>query len=146
MGLLDDAIREHLELKRRRGADPGEVARQEHEALASGSGRQAPSPGDLPAGAGGWARSADGDADVQPAEDLATPAAREQDPEAGAGAAFPASLQETAELDMDNVFGEEGAVADASAPPAAARRDDWFRDDSLGAHGDVPGQESFHFE
>jgi hypothetical protein len=33
MGLLDDAIREHLELKRRRGADATEVARQEHEAL-----------------------------------------------------------------------------------------------------------------
>jgi hypothetical protein len=33
MGLLDDAIREHLELKRRRGADPNEVARQEDEAL-----------------------------------------------------------------------------------------------------------------
>ena len=29
MGLLDDAIREHLELKRRHGADPDEVARQE---------------------------------------------------------------------------------------------------------------------
>jgi len=34
MGDLDDAIREHLELKRRRGADPAEVAREEHEALA----------------------------------------------------------------------------------------------------------------
>jgi hypothetical protein len=33
MGLLDDAIREHLELKRRRGADPGEVAREQREAL-----------------------------------------------------------------------------------------------------------------
>ena len=33
MGLLDDAIREHLELKRRHGADSGEVAKQEHEAL-----------------------------------------------------------------------------------------------------------------
>jgi hypothetical protein len=33
MGLLDDAIKEHLELKRRHGADPGEVARLEHEAL-----------------------------------------------------------------------------------------------------------------
>jgi hypothetical protein len=33
MGLLDDAIREHLELKRRRGADPGEVERQEQEVL-----------------------------------------------------------------------------------------------------------------
>jgi hypothetical protein len=35
MGLLDDAIREHLELKRLRGADPGEVARAEHDALGS---------------------------------------------------------------------------------------------------------------
>jgi hypothetical protein len=33
MGLLDEAIREHLELKRRRGADPTEVERLEHEAL-----------------------------------------------------------------------------------------------------------------
>ena len=33
MGLLDDAIREHLELKRRRGADPSEIAREETEAL-----------------------------------------------------------------------------------------------------------------
>jgi hypothetical protein len=33
MGLLDDAIREHLELKRRHGADPEEVSRQEREAL-----------------------------------------------------------------------------------------------------------------
>jgi hypothetical protein len=33
MGLLDDAIREHLELKRRHGADAGEVARLEREAF-----------------------------------------------------------------------------------------------------------------
>ena len=33
MGLLDDAIREHMELKRLRGADPSEVARQEQDAL-----------------------------------------------------------------------------------------------------------------
>jgi hypothetical protein len=33
MGLLDDAIREHLDLKRRRGADPTEVEQLEREAL-----------------------------------------------------------------------------------------------------------------
>src|SRR3954451_6935370 len=33
MGLLDDAIRDHLELKRRHGASADEVARQEKEAL-----------------------------------------------------------------------------------------------------------------
>src|SRR6059058_6044081 len=41
MGLLDDAIRDHLELKRRHGADPGEVARIENEALSSAR-REAP--------------------------------------------------------------------------------------------------------
>jgi hypothetical protein len=33
MGLLDDAIREHLNLKRRHGADPAEIERAEREAL-----------------------------------------------------------------------------------------------------------------
>jgi hypothetical protein len=41
MGLLDDAIREHLELKRRRGAEPGEIARVEREALEP-TGEEAP--------------------------------------------------------------------------------------------------------
>ena len=36
MGLLDDAIREHLELKRKHGANPDDVARQEQEALGPG--------------------------------------------------------------------------------------------------------------
>ena len=57
MGLLDDAIREHLELKRRHGADPSEVERQEHEAL--GPARRSAAPAtdtaydekDLPVGA-----------------------------------------------------------------------------------------------
>jgi hypothetical protein len=48
MGLLDDAIREHLDLKRRRGADPTEIERAEHEAL--GPVRRGPEPAgdDLP--------------------------------------------------------------------------------------------------
>jgi hypothetical protein len=33
MGILDEAIREHLELKRRRGADQTEISRQENEAF-----------------------------------------------------------------------------------------------------------------
>jgi hypothetical protein len=35
MGLLDDAIHEHLELRRLHGADPSEVIREEHEAFGS---------------------------------------------------------------------------------------------------------------
>ena len=49
MGLLDDAIREHLELKRRGGADAGEVERLQQEAL--GPARR-DAPDDEPAGAG----------------------------------------------------------------------------------------------
>jgi hypothetical protein len=47
MGLLDDAIREHLDLKRRHGADPAEIERAEQEAL--GPVRRGPQePDDLP--------------------------------------------------------------------------------------------------
>jgi hypothetical protein len=50
MGLLDDAIREHLELKRRHGANPDEVERQEREVLgAARRGEFAPSPEAKPA-------------------------------------------------------------------------------------------------
>jgi hypothetical protein len=45
MGLLDDAIRDHLDLKRRRGADPAEVERAEREAL--GPVRRNPTPSEL---------------------------------------------------------------------------------------------------
>ena len=47
MGVLDDAIREHLELKRRHGADPSEVERQEQEALGPARRGAAPPPGDF---------------------------------------------------------------------------------------------------
>jgi hypothetical protein len=46
MGLLDDAIREHLDLKRRRGADPSEIDRAEREAL--GPVRRAPEELEVP--------------------------------------------------------------------------------------------------
>ena len=42
MGLLDDAIREHLELKRQHGGDPSEIERQEQEAFGPGGRRTAP--------------------------------------------------------------------------------------------------------
>lgn len=45
MGILDDAIREHLELKRQHGAEPGDLARLEKEAFGP-----ATRPGDEPAG------------------------------------------------------------------------------------------------
>jgi hypothetical protein len=59
MGLLDDAIREHLELKRRHGADPDEVSRQEREALG------APVRGEFAKPAGADEGEAEGPAAVQ---------------------------------------------------------------------------------
>src|SRR5947207_8478369 len=47
MGLLDEAIRDHLELKRQRGADPNQVAREEQDAL--GPAVRRPVEGDAPA-------------------------------------------------------------------------------------------------
>jgi hypothetical protein len=74
MGLLDDAIREHLELKRRRGADPTELERQEHEALGPARQREFAKPeGEAPA------------ADAPP-DEAPPPAAAEEEPAAAAPA------------------------------------------------------------
>jgi hypothetical protein len=51
MGLLDDAIREHLELKRRRGASDDEVSSQEHEAFGAGAVAPAEPVAEVPAAA-----------------------------------------------------------------------------------------------
>ncbi|HEU4655876.1 MAG TPA: hypothetical protein VFR97_00035 [Capillimicrobium sp.] len=67
MGLLDDAIREHLELKRRHGADPSEVARQEQEAL--GPARRGPEPLEVPA-----SQTPDEPAEAEPAAAEPAPA------------------------------------------------------------------------
>src|SRR5581483_8488702 len=48
VGLLDDAIREHLDLKRRRGADPAEIERAEREALGPVRRNREPGEGDEP--------------------------------------------------------------------------------------------------
>ncbi len=75
MGLLDDAIREHLDLKRRRGADPSEVERAEREAL--GPVRRNRDPGDMAdaqevSGTGGFAYDREGDEDWREAPNAAT--------------------------------------------------------------------------
>jgi hypothetical protein len=127
MGLLDDAIREHLELKRRRGADPGEVAREQREALE-------PVPRDQRSEGGGVAVAEDltaeavvaGDADAAPAgadsppfgdeplrddSDLALTGAAVGDPSA--------VVQETAELDMQTVLDGREDEPDAAAGAGA---------------------------
>jgi hypothetical protein len=96
MGLLDEAIREHLELRRTRGVDPGEVARKEQEALGPISRAQAATP------------------ENQPLVFPIVSASRGSDPSSVG--------QETAELDMRTVLGDEH-LAHASPSISAGTED-----------------------
>jgi hypothetical protein len=122
MGLLEDAIREHLELKRLRGADPAEVARAQHEALDPPAGRQ-PNGGvadhahegahDEIAGED-HALDGDGQTTGENADDVPPPPSASDFSHVG---------EETAELDMQAVLGDEQSTAGepaatADAPPA----------------------------
>jgi hypothetical protein len=127
MGLLDDAIREHLELKRQRGADPSEVAREQREALDAPV-QGAPAEDMAPAGDTASAAPL-----VDPPAATAPPvAAIAADPPAGADPlALPdapadmAVAGETAELDMSTVLGEEpdDAPGPAVAPETSSQED-----------------------
>jgi hypothetical protein len=130
MGLLDEAIREHLELKRRRGADPSEVARAQREALdpISAPAEQVegledsaedPLDEDLPT----QEHALDVDA-VEPPDGPGAESHAEMAPSAVSSATTPARSrepEETAELDMSTVLDD-----DPTAPgrPAAAHSDD----------------------
>jgi hypothetical protein len=162
MGLLDEAIREHLELKRRRGADPSAVARAEHEALArvlpdASASVSADLTNGVPESAG-----------FAPADPVPTDAVyvEQHADEADRHASFSAVDQVTAELDMQAVM-EADADVDAGVAPAGAIED---RDRAMPAAGpglapaedpewelpgerdrepapaDIPGQERLSFE
>jgi hypothetical protein len=107
MGLLDDAIREHLELKRLRGADPGLVSREASEALG-------PTHGGEPADTGD---------DIAASDDLAGEDAPSAADDSGQAERFSNVGQETAELDMRTVLEDESDAPTSSAPvgPVAAR-------------------------
>jgi hypothetical protein len=119
MGLLDEAIREHLELKRRSGADPSVVEREEQDALAP----VAPEDG-LAVLEGEDSEFEYEDEAYHEAEDL--PAEAElpvADDGNGSAPSFAdladAGQQDTAELDMQAAMDAEAAPA-AGAPPYAA--------------------------
>jgi hypothetical protein len=132
MGLLDEAIREHLELKRRRGADPEEVAREQQEALD-------PISAPVPAAEGSDSADASASDEDLPTEEHALetepvdphPAAaaaaqdRSHDPSFAIGASAAAGTRalepdETAELDMSTVLDEDSS---APAEPHASGED-----------------------
>ena len=167
MGLLDDAIREHLELKRLRGADPGFLAREEHEAFGPVRG------GDAPANAddGGAPDDFDEPAgeDVMWMDDDHVPVSRlddaqENDAHMDDAQDFSSVGQETAELDMRSVLEEDAghdqtpvddrshvpidglAPADGRGPvdghdPTAVGRGDDALEETSDLPHDVPEQE-----
>jgi hypothetical protein len=151
MGLLDDAIREHLELKRRSGADPGEVAREQHEALDPVErGQDALAADDAVAEAMadlGPGQHTD-PAIEQPELGVITGDVAEDTPDdlANAPAHGGDGGDETAELDMRTVFDDDatpgvaGGVRPSDAhgePPVEARAPD---DESL--EWEMPGEDA----
>ncbi|HEX3910959.1 MAG TPA: hypothetical protein VHW67_09695 [Solirubrobacteraceae bacterium] len=118
--MLDDAIREHLELKRQRGADPGEVAREQREALsavpAEGTSQGAAHAAETVSGG----PLTDPPIDAPPADAGAGESAPQGRVEPSAAPGEPGVLAgagETAELDMRTVLGED---AQHEVPSAAA--------------------------
>ncbi len=139
MGLLDEAIREHLELKRRRGGDPSAIAREEREALDPGL-------ADEPTEEGAYAAEAAVAADGESASPVAaapTPAAsldpeKQEDPVAD----LSAGGQETAELDVQTVMEDDPDAADPAAPEAPL-----VGEPRVAGHGDAaPGDDSPEWE
>jgi hypothetical protein len=120
MGLLDDAIREHLELKRKRGADLGEVERQEREVLGQREQAEfAPTP------------EADAPEDDDVVEDPVVDAADPDD----AGEQREPFADEEPEAAASEPFDVE-SLEPAAPPPSEA--DPWLEDE----RDEVPAQES----
>ena len=115
MGLLDDAIREHLELKRRHGADPDEVTRQEREALGAPRARRVRA-----AGRRGAPRPA---ASPRPAE----PPEPEPEP-APAPAASP--RRRAGRMPETEPSPSSGARPSRRTPEPGAEEDPWLVEDS----------------
>ena len=118
MGLLDDAIREHLELKRRHGADPGEIERQEREALGAPPTPEEPDEGHVGADVAEPEPPAEPAADattvMRPADsdsdEVEPPPGEEEVPSAGHEAEAPG-------YDEDPWLGEDEDRAEAAPPP-----------------------------
>ncbi len=113
MGLLDDAIREHLELKRRHGADPDEVSRQEREALGAPATR-----GEFAQPGGATAEDAGADAPVAEADEPAAPEAE------GAISEVEAELEEPPEL-----AGAPDEAPPVEPEPGGYEEEPWLADE-----------------
>jgi hypothetical protein len=140
MGLLDDAIREHLELKRRNGADPGEIAHEERAALEPVFPGEASHDDDSSA--------ADSEREPERVPEPVAAGASEAEPVAASPAGGAADIahvsQETAEIDMDELLAHD---AEGEAPPEDDLEWETPRDrDGEPLPQQLPGQERLTFE
>jgi hypothetical protein len=135
MGLLDDAIREHLELKRQHGADPDEVTRQEQEAL--GAARRAEFA--KPEGqASEEAEAAPPEAPEEPAAEEPVAAPEEPAAEVEEAAPEPVAANEREPFDVESLEPSPEPAPEAQAPKPAADEEPWLEDE----HDEVPAGES----
>jgi hypothetical protein len=125
MGVLDDAIREHLELKRRHGAEEAEVRRQEDEALGPARREVAP------------AETDEAPAEAQAAAD-APQGEQETLPEAHAEEAPSAAEHPAEATDLSPAEPPETGVEDA--PVAAAPLDEGPALEETAVHDAQDGQ------
>jgi hypothetical protein len=137
MGVLEDAIREHLELKRQHGASDEEVEREQTEALGPARGADPDQPqGDEPEAAEPVAQEQpepiDSELDEAPAAlDISEPAA-EPEPEPAAPADFAADFDEPEPATYDD---EPEPVAYDDEPEPVA-----FDEDEPGVAPPMPGR------
>jgi hypothetical protein len=147
MGLLDDAIREHLELRRRHGADPAQVAREELDALAPVVRDGEPEAQEL----GGEGSRAE-EATRAPRDGQHTEYRLAEPRDASRSLPLsPSAMQDTAEIDMRAVLGhvelddatlwtdtDDGSRAEAATPVASGVPRSRF---AAEIDGDPPGWE-----
>jgi hypothetical protein len=111
MGLLDDAIREHLELKRRHGAAEDEVRRQEQEALGP------PRRGEVPEPLAPPEPEAPYEPELEADEDLAAEPPDTEERPVAPDASRPAAVAASDILYDDDAWLDD--PDDLGAPPAA---------------------------
>jgi hypothetical protein len=116
MGLLDDAIREHLDLKRRRGGDPVEIEREEREAL--GPVRRGPEGAEQPPAA------PPADEELDPADERFDPSDDDDD-----------RYDYDAEPEWDEDYTDEH---ESVAPPARDDTQEHLRDEAFGEAEEPP--------
>jgi hypothetical protein len=128
MGLLDDAIREHLELKRQHGGDPSEIERQEREAFGP---RQAQPAAAEPAEAPGAvvAGAPEGDEPEAPPEALDDATRVMAPPPTEAAQEGEAEAEADAEAHADELPPEEVPADEAQADRTAREEDPWLADE-----------------